>query len=106
MKSANIEDIEAELKKSYEKGRMPCLEAWDKLRAKAEKAGVSWKDAKYVDADYTIREKKGFQRADSIRVTLSSGGQKHQFTIDAVTKIGNGWRTFDKLRWRRPSTGK
>ncbi len=75
-------------------------DSFTRIRKKAEKAGVNWKQAQFVDVDIANkRTRYNIAHAD-IYLQFKSGDKNWDLKIDDVVKTKRGWVIGDKLVWR------
>lgn len=75
-------------------------DSFARIRKKAEKAGVNWKQAQFVDVDIANkRTRYNIAHAD-IYLQFKSGDKSWDLKIDDVVRTKRGWVIGDKLVWR------
>ncbi len=76
------------------------LESFSHVRRKAQKAGVSWVNARFDSVDYgNFREKYGMKMSD-LYLHFFSQGKKWKIKIKDAIKTDRGWVLKGKIKWK------
>lgn len=73
--------------------------ALPEIREKAVKAGVNWDEAKFSNADYSIKKENNLETAD-LSITFSYKDLSYKIQIAECIKTERGWLIFDKPKWK------
>lgn len=74
-------------------------QALPEIRAKAEKAGVMWEEAKFSNAEYKTKKENNIETADLL-ITFSFKDLNYKIQIAECIKTKRGWLIFDKPKWK------